>query len=154
MQPTVAAQLRAIQRLVQEARADPVLGVAAAQALTLAAAQLRRLEGAEATRLPFLVEDNVAMAALLADLAVLVPDLAPPDPPLLSPEAVTSEAAAARRNVELRQLLAQAVYLLPDDDAGDAGRTRVAQLLRARLGRNPALNRIPRPGADQRESHD
>ena len=147
MQPTVAAQLRAIQRLVQEARADPVLGVAAAQALTLAAAQLRRLEGAEATRLPFLVEDNVAMAALLADLA-------PPDPPLLSPEAVTSEAAAARRNVELRQLLAQAVYLLPDDDAGDAGRTRVAQLLRARLGRNPALNRIPRPGADQRESHD
>ncbi len=149
MEPTVAAQLRAIRRLVDEAGADAGLGEAAAQALTLASSQLRRLEGAQAERLPFLVEDNRAAAALLAELAELVADLAPPEPSPADPEAATSEAAAASRNDALRELLARAVHELPADAAGDAARARVAELLRARLARNPALNRPPRSGAER-----
>lgn len=149
MEPTVAAQLRAIRRLVDEAAADAGLGDGAAQALTMASSQLRRLEGAEAARLPFLVEDNRATAALLAELAVLAPELAPPAPPSPDPEAVVSEAVAARRNVELRALLARAVHVLPDDAPGDAARARVVELLRARLTRNPSLNRPLRPGAER-----
>jgi len=145
MRPTVAEQLRAVRRLIDEAQADPGLADASRQALALASGQLRRLEGSCEQRLPFLVQDNVECAALLDELAVLVPALRPPAAPAPGPEYVASERDAEARNTELRALLARAVAELPDGPAGDDGRVRIAARLRRRIGLDPALNRPSRP---------
>ena len=152
MRPTVGEQLAAIRRMIDAVRADPAADPdATAATLELVSGQLRRLERSEPHRLAFLVEDNIATAQLLADLAVVLPSLAPPAAPA---DAVTGEAEAGARNDELRALLVRAVRELPDGPDGDAGRERIAAHLRRRIERNPALGpvRPVRPGPESNES--
>ena len=148
MHPTPEEQLQAVLRNLDEVAAETSLAPAPRAALEDAQRLLRRLERAWARRLPFLLLDNQLATKLLASLAPLLPDLAD------EIETTTTEHTAIARhdidepaghdlNKRLQGLLGRAVHLLPDDTDGDAGRARIAEHLRSRLGADPALNREP-----------
>lgn len=152
MHPTVDEQLRAVRRLLDAVAGDPGLAGPSAQALADASRQLRRLEGSWAARLPFLTDDNRATVELLGEVAPLVADRPGWGEELAAAVAAAevptvAEPVAHDRNLALRRLLARAVHELPDSEAGDAARARIAAHLRRRLDADPALHRSPRKGS-------
>ena len=148
MHPTPDEQLRAAQRTLDQVSVDPSLAPGAREALDDVRRMLRRLEASWAQRLPFLLLDNRLAMELLRSIAPHVPDLVAE---IESADAdVTSsgrdgvnEPAAHDLNKRLQALLGRAVHCLPDDADGDAGRSRIAAHVRARLAADPALNRTP-----------
>ncbi len=151
VRPTVDEQLAGIDRLLQLVAADPRLSAESGSLLRDARRQLDRLRSSIELRLPFLLWDNAASAAVLAGVAPLLP-------PELADEVVAAtarseadptagrsetEADLARRNDRLRDLLSAAITALPDDEAGTAARAAIIDHLRARVDANPALNRDP-----------
>lgn len=165
MHPTPDEQLRAVQRRLEQVRAEEALTPASREALDDAERLLRRLERTWSRRLPFLVVDNRLAIDLLRSLAPLLPELSAEidaaavegsgEPAESGAGPPVDEPTAHELNKRLQGLLGRAVHLLPDDAAGDAGRARIADHLRSRLAANPALNRTPTdrhpPVADQQE---
>jgi hypothetical protein len=144
MHPTGEEQLRAVCRRLELVAADPGLAPESVEALDDAVRQLRRLEGAWPARLPFLLADNEATAALLRDLGADLPA------GLSAVERFgEGEERAHEMNKAVRECLAQAVRGLPSTTDGDAARTRIALHLRRRIAADPALNRRPRPYHDR-----
>ena len=148
MHPSPEEQLRAILRSLDRVAAEPSLAPESREALDDASRLVRRLERSWARRLPFLLLDSQLAVELLRSLAPRVPDLA------AEIEAATTdhsnivghtvdEPTVHDVNKRLQGLLGQAVHLLPDDTDGEAGRARIAEHLRSRLGADPALNRTP-----------
>lgn len=128
MRPTIDDQLDGARRLLAGVERDEGLSAASRELLAHVHRLLTRVGGSWSTTLPFLVEDNAATAALLADLGVPVP---PGDP------ATSDVAAAAARNTELRDALAGAIRDLPRDARGVAARARIGEHLRRRVAADP-----------------
>ncbi len=141
MHPTVEEQLRALRGVVDSVAAEAGLSTAGVQALTNVALQLRRLEYSYSVRLPFLLQDNLANAALLEELGGTWAELAQTVMGNAGPSMALSEDKAHQANKALRGLLARAVHELADDDGGDAARARIAAHLRRRVTLDPSLNR-------------
>lgn len=150
MHPTVEEQLRAMGRALDELVAtEAALSPGATETLRAIASQLRRLEASLPERLPFLRWDNEASAALLDELAGLLPaqpadgDAQPADGDAQQHDLPLGETEGDEheRNKALRARLARAVHELADTEAGDAASARLAEHARARLARDPSLNR-------------
>jgi hypothetical protein len=135
--PTVDAQLRGVGRLLQVVAANADLSPESTEALAEATRMLRRLEASWPRLLPFLDWDNRATAAVLEQVAPLLPAgsaaASRPDPAITLPH---------ERNQALRGLLADAIVALPEGDAGAGARAAIAAHLRERVDRNPALGRV------------
>jgi hypothetical protein len=147
MRPTIEEQLRGVGRLVDELAADPDLRPESAALARDAGKQLKRLTGSVAARPLFLRWDNVAMTALVRDLAPMFPA----ELQRLITEScegtqpVTDDDA---QNEVLRALVTAAIEVLPDDEVGDRARRSIADHLRVRAAANPALHKHPeRPWA-------
>lgn len=166
MHPTVDEQLRGVRRLLELAAADPGLRAGSASLLADAGRQLRRLEGTWAEVLPFLVADNRATAAVLADVAPLLDaDLAEEVAGAVArtgTAALTEAerdgldvAAAAARNDELRGLLSRAIAALPegDDPAGRRAGAAIAAHLRRRLDADPTNARSTARSSPSSDAH-
>lgn len=136
MQPTVEAELSGARRvLLSLARGEEVSTDAAAQ-LNSVASTLGRLEKSWSAVLPWLIDDNAMLTALLDEL-VIDPEgrielsaLAGPATTAVDPS-VLDPSAANTRNEALRALLVRA---LP---AEGAARRQVIKLLHARLASRP-----------------
>jgi hypothetical protein len=135
MRPTIEEQLDGVQRLLGLATADPALSCETAELLRNAQRLVARVAGSWATTLPFLVEDNVALAELLGPDAQSgetgVPGAAPSD---VDP---TDVAAVVARNEALRAALSRLVHDLPDCPAGRARRADIGRYLRRRIAADP-----------------
>ena len=148
MHPTVDEQLRGVRRLLQIVAADDGLSPAATEALADASRILRRLQSSWAQVPAFLASDNRATAAVLTEIAPLLPaELAADAVAMASgcaePHLADLDLAAVHeRNKALRALLAQAVTALPHDDAGARARRVIAAHLCQRLARDPSLGRF------------
>jgi hypothetical protein len=114
---------------------------------------LRRVESSWAAVLPFLAGDNRATAALLAEVATLVPQAvvtADAGPDVTAADAELDVTAADARNRALRAVLADVVRALPaagaadDHPAAASARALIAAHLRARLDRDPTNRRAAR----------
>jgi hypothetical protein len=157
MHPTVDEQLRGVRRLLDGVAAGEQLSPRSAAALQDARSILRRLESSWSAVVPFLDWDNRATAALLDEVASLVPGAALPAPhPLpLTAEPELDFEVAHRRNLALRAALTDVIAALAtpgvDPAAADRARGLVATHLRERLARDPANRRSasadPRPTA-------
>jgi hypothetical protein len=135
MRPTINEQLDGAQRLLRIVEEDEGLSPASREVLGNAARLLKRVHGSWASVLPFLVEDNAELAALLDGLAALVPGLSRDvDAP---PGRDFDVVAAAERNAALRALLARAIRELPRSPNGLAARRRIADYLRTRVEIDP-----------------
>ena len=141
MHPTVEEQLRALRGVVDHVAAEQGLSTVGAQALANVALQLRRLEHSYSARLAFLLQDNLASAALLEQLEGTWVELAQTVMGNGGASMAPSEDQAHQTNKALRGLLARAVHELAADDAGDAARARIAAHLRRRVALDPSLNR-------------
>jgi hypothetical protein len=138
VRPTVEEQLRGVGRLLQVVAADADLSPESTEALAEASRMLRRLEVSWPHMVPFLDSDNRATAAVLEQVAPLLPaELAAA---ASRPDAAISP--AHERNQVLRALLAQAIVALPGGEAGAQARTAIGAHLRERVDRNPALGRV------------
>lgn len=133
MHPTVAEQIQGVLRWLDAVATDPGLSPASTERLADATRVLRRLETSGPARMPFLLADNAATEALLAELGVAVTPAPAPG----------SEDESHARNVALRALLTTAIGELPSTDAET--RRRIAAHLRDRVAVDPSLNRNPRP---------
>ena len=150
MHPTVEEQLRGIARLLAIVALDDALSPASAEALADATRMLRRMQ-ATWRRVPaFLAHDNQATAAVLGEIAPLLPAemaasvaAAVAAHPGESPLGDLDVVAVDERNQVLRALLAQAIAALPRDDAGTRARAAIAAHLRQRVERDPTLGRVP-----------
>lgn len=129
MRPTIDEQLDGVRRLLDAVERDDGLSPASRELLTDAGRLVHRVRGSWATALPFLVEDNAGLAALLADLG------APADTD--DHPAPTDVVAAAARNTALRGLLTETIRALPRDADGLAARARIAAYLRRRVDADP-----------------
>ncbi len=153
MHPTIDEQLQGVRRLLDAVAADPGLTPTSGAALADATRLLRRIEGTWARVLPFLVLDTRATAALLDELAPLLPEPLATDVratvrgersgPHLEPEQL-DPAGAAARNVEVRTLLSAAIAALPDDEPGRRARRAVVAHARRRLEADPLNARAPK----------
>ena len=133
MHPTVEEQLRAVWWQLETVTQDPTLSADSRDLLTEAGRLLRRLEGSASARVPFLLADNQATAALLQQLGV----------PLADERSSASD--AHERNKALREVLATAIRTLPATTEGEAAMTRIAAHLRRRIFADPSLHRQPKP---------
>ncbi len=144
MQPAVEEDLRAVRTSLERLAADETLPAAAMDTLAEAGRSLRRLERAWGRVLPYLLAENASTAALLDDLAALLPkDLdeeiasldRPPAP--VHDLAMLDPSRADERNASLRDLLARAIRALPADATGASARIRVREHLRSALELRP-----------------
>jgi hypothetical protein len=87
---------------------------------------------------PFLESDNRAAAAILEQVAPLLPAGLPAS----ASRPGVDTASAHERNRVLRALLAEAIVALPSGEAGPRARADIATLLRERVDRNPALGGV------------
>lgn len=148
MHPTPDEQLVAIERLIMRGTEGTRRGAEPTTIeadLTDASRLTRRLMRSWARRLPFLERDNELAIELLSSLVSKQPDLTAQVTGAIRARenADAGEPSAHQLNKSLQMLLADAVHALPDDEAGDADRARIAAHLRARLAANPALHREP-----------
>ena len=141
MHPTVKEQLRALRGVVEHVAGEAGLSTAGVQMLANVALQLRRLEHSYGARLEFLLQDNLASAALLEQLEGTWAELSQTVMGDGGASTAPSEDQAHQTNKALRGLLARAVRELADDDGGDAARARIAAHLRRRVALDPSLNR-------------
>lgn len=144
MQPAVETDLRAMREALERLAVDEDLPGTAVAALGEVGRSLRRLERSWARVLPYLVAENAATAALLTELAPLVP--APLRDDIASVGAVPEPVADPRAldalhanelNGVLRGLLAGVIVSLPDDQAGFEARERARQHLQDILELRP-----------------
>lgn len=144
MQPAVDADLRAIRESLERLAVEHRLSSAAVATLNEVERSLRRLERTWARVLPYLVAENAATAALLKELAPLVP--APLRDDIASSERVPAPVADPRAldavhanelNGELRGLLARVIAALPGDQAGSDARERTREHLQDMLRLRP-----------------
>lgn len=143
MQPAVEADLRAMRLSLERLAADEELPATAVQALAEVGRSLRRLERSWAGVLPYLMIENSAAAALLAELAPQLPESLASEitsleelPPPPDPSALDAT-KANQLNGTLRDLLARALTSLPPDEAGARARARVRDHLRTSLKLRP-----------------
>ncbi len=141
MHPTVEEQLRALRGVVEHVAGEAGLSTAGVQMLSNVTLQLRRLEHSYGARLEFLLQDNLASAALLEQLEGTWAELSQTVMGEGGASTAPSEDQAHQTNKALRGLLARAVRELADDDGGDAARARIAAHLRRRVALDPSLNR-------------
>lgn len=140
MRPTAEEQLDGVRRLLEGIDGDETLSAASREVLRNAVRLVKRVRGAWAATLPFLVEDNARLARLLSELSEVVPG-SPAPPGSVAAGASAAEAAdvtaASARNTELRSMLARAIRELPDTERGHATRATVGQYLRWRAETDP-----------------
>lgn len=118
MRPTIDEQLSGAQRLLDLVASSGDLTPGSAELLRNAQRLIERVSTSWSTALPFLVEDNARLAALLG--------VDPPD--------ATDPAA---HNAELRGALARLVRELPGDAEGRARRAEVGRYLKRRVAADP-----------------
>jgi hypothetical protein len=145
MQPTVEADLQAVRLGLERLAADDDMPATAVEGLAEAGRSLRRLERSWARVLPYLVAENTSTAALLDELAPLLPEdlrqeiatLGPPPEPV--PDLSAFDAMKANElNGVLRALVARAINALPPSgDSAAAARARVTGHLRSTLELRP-----------------
>lgn len=123
MRPTIDEQLAGADRLLGLVETDEKLPPGSAELVRNTRRLISRIAGSWATALPFLVEDNARLAALL--------DAEPHDP---TPTDLTS---AAARNEELRGDLARRIRELPSDAQGREARAEIGRYLRGRVAADP-----------------
>lgn len=144
MQPAVETDLRAMRESLERLVAEEDLPGSAVAALGEVGRSLRRLERSWARVLPYLVAENAATAALLEELAPLVPaslrdDIAAVGPvpePVADPR-VLDALDANELNGALRGLLAGVIASLPGDQAGSEARGRARRHLQDILRQRP-----------------
>ena len=144
MQPAVEADLRAMRESLERLAVDEDLPSTAVAALGEVGRSLRRLERRWARVLPYLVAENAATAALLKELAPLVPapmqaeiaSVGPVPEPVADPRALEALHANELNGV-LRSVLARVIVGLPDDQAGSDARGRARQHLQDSLELRP-----------------
>jgi hypothetical protein len=140
MRPTVDEQLDGVRRLLDLIDSEDELSPAARELLRNAARLVKQVRGAWASTLPFLVEDNARLTALLAGLPGVVPGVSVDIAPVVGAEQARPEidvTVATRRNEELRSLLARAIQELPRTSGGLAARTEIGTYLRWRVEADP-----------------
>lgn len=118
MRPTIDEQLSGARRLLDLVESSGDLSPGSAELLRNAKRLIKRVSTSWSTTLPFLVEDNAQLTALLR----------------LEPTTTTDPAA---RNEELRGALARLVRELPADAEGRARRAEIGQYLRRRVAADP-----------------
>ena len=120
MRPTIDEQLLGAQRLLDLVEGSGDLSPGSAELLRNAQRLIRRVTTSWSTTVPFLVEDNATLTALLR----------------LDP-VTTDPALAAARNTELRGALARLIRELPGDAEGRARRAEIGHYLRQRVAADP-----------------
>ena len=141
MHPTGPEQLRGVRRQLADLAAEDGAAPELRAALADAGRILERLEASWPARLPFLLADNAATEALLAELGAEAPAAGV----AAGGGRRRAEEAAHERNKALRASLAAVVAALPPPPEADDVRRRVATHLRTRLAADPALHRRPQP---------
>ena len=144
MQPAVEADIRAMRESLERLIAEEQLPASGVAVLGEVRRSLRRLERTWARVLPYLLAENAATAALLAEVAPLVPaDLQAEittagralDP---VPDTAQLDAVLANeRNGVLRGLLARVIETLPADESGARARARARKHLQDCLELRP-----------------
>lgn len=123
MRPTIDEQLAGAGRLLDLVESAGDLPAGSAELLRNAQRLIRRVATSWSTTLPFLVEDNARLTALLHH--------EPTD------DAATDPTLAAERNDELRGSLARLIRELPGDAEGRARRAEIGRYLRRRVAADP-----------------
>jgi hypothetical protein len=152
MHPTIDEQLDGVARLLQRVAGDLGPDDPTAERLRTAAGTLRRIAGSWAAMLPFLTWDNAATVALLDVLdeatgSAFGPRARTPAGESAEPPDPFDAEAVHARNLELRELLADAVRGLPPNavDGADRARAAAAAHVRARIARDPSGGRARGP---------
>lgn len=124
MRPTIDEQLAGAQRLLELVETTGGLPTESAELLRNAQRLIRRVATSWSTTLPFLIEDNARLTALLQQEPAV--DAAITDPML-----------AAARNNELRGSLARLIRELRGDAEGHARRVEIGHYLSRRVAADP-----------------
>jgi hypothetical protein len=140
MRPTIDEQLSGAQRLLDLVESSGDLSPGSAELLRNAQRLIRRVAASWSTTLPFLLDDNTHLAALLhqdppGDTERSWPERAD-DTERSWPERADDTDPAAR-NDELRGVLARLIRELPADAEGRARRTEIGHYLRRRVAADP-----------------
>jgi hypothetical protein len=135
MRPTLAEQLRGLQRILETTVQPAIAAEYPSETLSGVLRALDMLARRVAEVGPFLEWDNRATRALLASIEPHIPVAGPLDPE--TPLAPGDLAALEAENERLRNLLAAAIpALAADEHAADVHRAVVAHL-RERIARYP-----------------
>lgn len=124
MRPTIDEQLAGAQRLLDLVESTGDLPAESAELLRNAQRLIRRVATSWSTTLPFLIEDNARLTALLHQERG-------------GDAAITDPMLAAARNNELRGSLARLIRELPGDAEGHARRVEIGQYLSRRVAADP-----------------
>jgi hypothetical protein len=128
MRPTIEEQLDGALRLLGRAATDEGISAESEALLGNARRLIARVRASWATVLPFLLEDNARLAALL--------ELPPPEDP--ATDLVADLVAAERRNRALRAALTEVITAAPHTAEELANRARIARYLRQRIAADPS----------------
>lgn len=136
MDPTIEAELAAVRRSLGEIAAGDEVSAEVGAQLSELARSLQVLERSWAKRLPYLVADNAALAALLGELAD--PDCTPLDTDIgaatYASDPVYDPAAADKANSALRAQLARVIVESAEGD--EARRSSVSRRASAMLAKS------------------
>lgn len=145
MRPTIDEQLDGVRRLLDGVGGDDRLSAASKELLVNARRLVKHVRSSWAPMLPFLVEDNGTMTALLAGLSEMVPQMSVDIVAAVGPVAEGGHpnrsdlnvTAAAARNAELRALLGHIIRELPRSPEGLAARIEIGSYLKRRVDTDP-----------------
>ena len=138
MHPTIDAQLRGVDRLIEKVETNIPLPEEAAELLTNARRLLARVAKSWHALAPFYGLDNRTMIGLLTEIAPVVPALQSEVDSATSAPAGVDVIEMAERNAQLRGLLSQVIRALPSTPAGAEARTRIGTYLQQRIETDPA----------------
>ena len=123
MRPTIDEQLAGVQRLLGLVEADGGIPPESVELLHNAQRLVKRVAASWSTSLPFLLDDNAQLSALLREPAAAA--------------APTDVAVAAARNDELRGSLSHLIRNLPCSVEGRARRAEIGRYLSRRVAADP-----------------
>ncbi|PRZ42328.1 hypothetical protein CLV47_106200 [Antricoccus suffuscus] len=138
MHPTIDAQLRGADRLIEKVETSVPLTEEAAELLTNARRLLVRVAKSWHALVPFYESDNRAMIGLFGEVSPVVPDLQSEVDRVTSACSATDVITLTKRNEQLRELLSRVIRILPSTPAGGEARTLIGAYLLRRIETDPA----------------
>jgi hypothetical protein len=144
LQPAVEADLRAIRLALERIAAEEDLVPTTVDQLSEVIRSVKRLETSWFLVLPYLAHENASTAALLSELAPVLPDdlkhdiasLGDTPVPASDPDALDARKANELNGV-LRELLVRTIVALPSGEEGGAAHARLVEHFRGAMELRP-----------------